>query len=300
MRSFYPLNTFLLNTSIWPLPWLARRHKNLPWIHINLSRHYRRCLTSITLYSFEVNNYIPQNERLQFSSLHPFTPTFIETHISKSKNLDPNALYENRVKGRTILLENPTRDSRTKKKEEERKKQRQKDAERKKQKLISKKEAKLKGLWSLEKTQKRCVLILNVFKTSKSIVKGRYELFVPLHHLWLGYMSELLGLGQIPTPIPDKPPLPNSGALHTKLVKADFHGSIMTGAWNIQTSAYADCLIKPLLSVKKAKNPCLVGISGIVLLETENAFRIINIKNQVKCNVFSWHLLLDLGLTMQQ
>jgi hypothetical protein len=69
----------------------------------------------------------------------------------------------------------------------------------------------------------------------------RWDAFVPLHRLWLGYMSELLGLGPAP---PQKeggkgpslsasaptPALPQpAGTIHAKLIKADFHGSIMTG-----------------------------------------------------------------------
>ena len=34
--------------------------------------------------------------------------------------------------------------------------------------------------------------------------------------------------------------------------------------------------------MKQAKNPCLTGLSGIVIHETENAFKVINVKNQVK------------------
>jgi len=50
--------------------------------------------------------------------------------------------------------------------------------------------------------------------------------------------------------------------MHAKLVKADFHGSIIT--------------------VKQSKNPCLVGLTGIVILETENVFRVITKKDQMK------------------
>ncbi|KAI5122723.1 hypothetical protein M0805_009808 [Coniferiporia weirii] len=185
-----------------------------------------------------------KNERLKFSSSHPFTPTFVESRLSKSKNLDPKALYENRVKGRAILLENPVRDSRLKKEREEKKARRAKERERKKLRLISRKEAGLKGLWKLEEEQRK------------------YEPFVPLHHLWLGYMSELLGLGQVPKQQPANPTMPNSAAMHAKLVKADFHGSVIT--------------------VKQAKNPCLVGLSGIVVHETENAFKVITIKDEMK------------------
>jgi len=49
-------------------------------------------------------------------------------------------------------------------------------------------------------------------------------------------MSEVLCLAQSPlagTPVSDavaKKAMPNSATMHPKLVKADFHGSIVTGA----------------------------------------------------------------------
>ena len=68
----------------------------------------------------------------------------------------------------------------------------------------------------------------------------RWNAFVPLHRLWLGYMSELLGLvtmvdaqarsqGQGGTAPATKAAMPMAAGMHAKLVKADFHGSIMTG-----------------------------------------------------------------------
>ncbi|THH04257.1 hypothetical protein EW145_g5654 [Phellinidium pouzarii] len=186
-----------------------------------------------------------KNERLRFSSAHPFTPAFVESRLSKAKNLDiRKSLYDSRVKGRSILLENPVRNSGLKKEREEKKARKTKEHERRKRKLIGRKEADSKGLWNLEEDQKK------------------YELFIPLHHLWLGYMSELLCLSQAPASQPTNPTMPNSAAMHGKLVKADFHGSV--------------------IAVKEAKNPCLVGLSGIVIHETENAFKVITIKNQVK------------------
>jgi hypothetical protein len=62
----------------------------------------------------------------------------------------------------------------------------------------------------------------------------RWDAFVPLHRLWLGYMSELLGLttvdtlGQERTAHAMKAAMPSAAGMHAKLVKADFHGSIMT------------------------------------------------------------------------
>ncbi|KAJ7726811.1 hypothetical protein DFH07DRAFT_1066606 [Mycena maculata] len=61
------------------------------------------------------------------------------------------------------------------------------------------------GLWGFDESQ------------------AKFALFLPLHHLWLGYMSELLNL---PQPGGASRAL-SSAAIHTKLLKADFHGSII-------------------------------------------------------------------------
>ncbi|KLO17369.1 RNase P subunit p29-like protein [Schizopora paradoxa] len=183
-----------------------------------------------------------KNTRLKFTSKSPFTPQFVETQLQKSSNLDPKALYENRVKGKHLILETSTR---SRKENEERQLQRAKERERKKLGGMGRKEAAFTGMWKLEKEQ------------------TKYRLFIPLHQLWLGYMSELLGLWKAPEQqTASMPTMPNSAGMHAKLVKADFHGSI--------------------ISVKQSKNPCLVGVKGIVILETENAFRIITKNDQVK------------------
>lgn len=62
-------------------------------------------------------------------------------------------MYANRVQGRQILLVNPARLGRARKKLEE-KHRRQKAAKEKKRKgIISRREAKEKGVWRLDKTQ---------------------------------------------------------------------------------------------------------------------------------------------------
>ena len=60
----------------------------------------------------------------------------------------------------------------------------------------------------------------------------RFEMYVPLHRLWLGYISELLGLGPQPAGVvtEQNAAMPSVATIHAKLVKADFHGSIMTGS----------------------------------------------------------------------
>jgi len=101
----------------------------------------------------------------------------------------------------------------------------------------------------------------------------RWDAFVPLHRLWLGYMSELLGLTTVDRLGQEKEKeqeqehamkaaMPSAAGMHAKLVKADFHGSIMT--------------------VRRSKNPSLVGVSGIVVQETENMFKVVTRKDKLK------------------
>ncbi|KAH9955899.1 Rof/RNase P-like protein [Russula dissimulans] len=81
-------------------------------------------------------------------------------------------------------------------------------------------------------------------------------------------MSELLGLGEAPRNNPPLPSpalaaaMPRAAEVHPKLVKADFHGSIVT--------------------VRRSKNPALVGVSGIVVQETENTFKVVTRKDKLK------------------
>ncbi|KAK7462736.1 RNase P/RNase MRP complex subunit [Stygiomarasmius scandens] len=180
------------------------------------------------------------------SSFVPFTPCFVTSSASQSS--DPAKIYAERVRGRKILLENPAKASRRSKEKEEKQKRR-KEAKEKREKnkfILKRKEAKVKGIWRLEKEQ------------------ARFELFVPLHHLWMGYMSELMGLPQSSSVsgVPTLKDAPSAVGMHPKLVKADFHGSILT--------------------VKQSKCPSLVGLSGIVIHETENTFRIVTRDNKEK------------------
>jgi len=94
-------------------------------------------------------------------------------------------------------------------------------------------------------------------------------------------MSELLGLSPSAS-VQVTEAIPNASSMHAKLVKADFHGSILTGMHIL--SLYAHTLTRlSLLQVRQSKNPCLVGLSGIVIHETENAFKVITRKDQLKC-----------------
>ena len=56
----------------------------------------------------------------------------------------------------------------------------------------------------------------------------------------MGYMSELLGLPQKPTHAITRESvvkqMPNASGMHPKLLKADFHGSIMTSTLRSRSS----------------------------------------------------------------
>ncbi|KAI0058790.1 RNase P/MRP, p29 subunit [Artomyces pyxidatus] len=201
--------------------------------------------------------------RAKYSSALPFTPQYVQSHL---KGANPGALYEDRVRRRRILLENPARVSETKRKRNETRAQRQKEKERKSLGVMGRKEAAEKGVWKLKKEE------------------TKYELFIHLHRMWMDYMSELLGLSSPPSEqaLPDSKVMPNAAGMHTKLVKADFHGSIMTGALHVRP---IDCLVSLrqfARSVRRSKNTALVGLSGIVVHESENAFRVVTQKNKLK------------------
>lgn len=149
-----------------------------------------------------------------------------------------------------MLLENPARDSRLKKDAERQNAARKADKEKRKLGILGRRKREEKGAWKFD---------------SKQI---KYERLLPLHHLWLGYMSELLNLPRVPKvptaldSLKSIPGAPSSSAMHPKLLKADFHGCILT--------------------VKQSKHALLVGMSGILIHETENAFKIVTKGSKVK------------------
>ncbi|TCD69719.1 hypothetical protein EIP91_006486 [Steccherinum ochraceum] len=172
-------------------------------------------------------------DRVRLSSQTPFTPRFVQENVTRSS--DPAHVYASRVQGRQLLLDNPSRDSAAAKKKRESKKTRKTSQ---KAGVVGSKELGSKAVWKLTAT--------------------KFKSFLPLHQLWLDYMSELLGLSNAPPSLPgkvDDSAMPSTATMHAKLVKADLHGAFIT--------------------VKQSKNPCLVGLSGVVIHETENAFKIV-------------------------
>jgi len=131
-----------------------------------------------------------------------------------------------------IPLENPARVSRLVKQKKERREASKLRAARSHRKWAPGLDR--SGLWKLRDHEAKQVStsFCCVQYIQRQHLCVRYDLFLPLHHLWLGYMSELLALQkQPPTALPPSGhSIPNAGVMHAKLVKADFHGSIITGS----------------------------------------------------------------------
>lgn len=85
-----------------------------------------------------------------------------------------------------------------------------------------------------------------------------YEELLPLNEMWLEYIRQNLGVQSF-SKLPNSPVDQNWESVNQRLMKADYHGAI--------------------ISVVQSKEPNIVGLRGIVLQETKNCFRIVTPKN---------------------
>ncbi|KAJ3053567.1 RNase P/RNase MRP complex subunit [Rhizophlyctis rosea] len=115
-------------------------------------------------------------------------------------------------------------------------------AKRKEERGKKRRKEKLKSLSSRERKE------MGVWKVDKEVCK--YQLFLPLYELWVQYMDEVL----------DK--ITQSALMLGKLVKADLHGA--------------------KIAVTQSKCPTNIGISGILIKETENMFYIVTEHDTLK------------------
>ncbi|GJE95115.1 Ribonuclease P protein subunit p29 [Phanerochaete sordida] len=183
----------------------------------------------------------PLSQRVKLSSETPFTPEYVKSNLSRS--IDGAQVYASRVKGRQILLDQPVRENKLKKERDEKKARRAASRKRSDADVIANTTARRKGLHAGSPTERR------------------FELFVAMHDLWMGYVSELLDLPPAESGS-TKHAQTQAAGMHAKLIKAAFEGAMIT--------------------VKQSKNASLVGLTGIVILETENAFKIVTPKDQLK------------------
>ena len=101
--------------------------------------------------------YFHKGQRLKLTTSTPFTPTYVQSQLTTSS--DPSAVYASRVQNRQIALENPARESRSKQLADQRKARQAQDAARRKSRVLSRKDAVLKGVWDLKKEETRHVFI---------------------------------------------------------------------------------------------------------------------------------------------
>ncbi|GAA5883131.1 hypothetical protein JCM3774_005328 [Rhodotorula dairenensis] len=122
-----------------------------------------------------------------------------------------------------------------------------------------------------------------------------YAAVRPLYQLWLGYAAELLALPirtAASASAPDGSHLDDGGIgsssstlLSTYPSRSDIGGKNREAAFNVinlQTKLIKAEFVGCMLSVKRAKNPSLVGLSGVVLQETQGTFKVVTPKSQIK------------------
>ena len=102
---------------------------------------------------------------------------------------------------------------------------------------------------------------LGLRKISCQVNGMKYKDLLPLNQLWLNYMQQVLG-PKILDNIPKDPTDPNWENVNQQLIKADFHGAE--------------------ISIVGAKCPSLIGLSGIVVQDTKNIFRICGKDNIIR------------------
>lgn len=98
----------------------------------------------------------------------------------------------------------------------------------------------------------------------------KYEIYVPLHRMWVGYMWEILGMKM------DQRALVTGKSAGSKLASADYHGAEVT--------------------VVRSKCMGMVGLAGIVVRDTKFTFQIVTKKNALKSKsslTVEWELRTD-------
>ena len=112
----------------------------------------------------------------------------------------------------------------------------------------SKRKRKVKPLSAKEKR------VLGIYESPKEARK--YDLYVPLHNMWLGYMWEILCMdAESSTFVTPQ----NKGSI---MASADYHGA--------------------LISVVRSRCASLVGLTGIVVRDSKFTLQIITKENESK------------------
>lgn len=165
--------------------------------------------------------------------------------------------------------------------------------------LLGREEGKMRGVWEVRKnTPISYVCPVDFLSWYVLIVSVRYNLLLPLHYMYLSYVSEMLPLPAYPKRLPTlekrEVPLPSGKLenglgceqLSSRLVKADFTGACVRGTFRPGILEGRQ-LIRGV--VKRSKNRSLVGLEGIVVQETAETFKVVTCANIIKgeCKPFA-------------
>jgi ribonuclease P protein subunit POP4 len=112
---------------------------------------------------------------------------------------------------------------------------------------------------------------LGLLEIPKKQVK--WEIFVPLHELWLGYMRDILGVGNAGGEEGGgggggggaRAPYVSAANAGPILVSADMHGA--------------------MLEVVRSRCVSRVGLKGIVVRESKSVFEVVTEKDDLKCKL---------------
>lgn len=119
----------------------------------------------------------------------------------------------------------------------------EKSKRRQKPKPLSAKEKRVSGIYDVPENAKK------------------YDIYFPLHRMWLGYMWEILSMHE------GKETYVMAQSAGSKLASADYHGAEVM--------------------VVRSRCTGLVGLAGIIVRDTKFTFQIITKKNQLKSMLFS-------------
>nr|ODO04357.1 ribonuclease P protein subunit POP4 [Cryptococcus depauperatus CBS 7855] len=181
-----------------------------------------------------------------------------EPLLTNLLSLDP-ATYSARLSGKTLLTIPDTTSAKSSILVQGRKRNRGNLLERSKAREKHEhavKEREAIGLVGMRKVKKRLGSVTGRGQ------KISYKDILPLHYLHIIYLTKLLALPPLPSSIPKTLPQMNPEPLQSKISKADFTGIH--------------------LSVVAAKNAALKDISGIVIEETAETFRLVGTDDRVR------------------
>ena len=125
----------------------------------------------------------------------------------------------------------------------ERLRKKEKESRRRKPKPLSAREKRISGIYDIPKSAQN------------------YEIYAPLHTMWLGYMWEILAISEQGTGA-----YVTAQSAGSKLASADYHGA--------------------KILVVRSRCTSLVGLAGIVVRDTKFTFQIITQKNELKSKYF--------------